>query len=153
MSPYISDDAFLPKDVNNKQKTVTLPLEEYEHLVNAQKSADIVMRKAKSMIEKNEVQIVLHRERGSQINYCVSPDWVAPKLVLPLDCLRSFGKKDASEELEKMIDEASNHIRQECSLKLSECNTEVERCRGILNAILDYNKKGALYRFFNPFTW
>ena len=152
MTPRIEDSAFLPRNVNDRQKTVTLPLDEYERLVNAQKPADAEMRKAKSMIEKSQVQIVLRRSNESWYEVGAL-SYFSPKAVLPLDCLRVSGDDKVDDKVKEIIDEASNHVIAECAMKISECNITVKKCKKIMSAMDDYSKKGALYRFFNEFKW
>lgn len=151
MSPYISDDAFLPKSVNNKQKTVTLPLEEYEALINAQKVADTEMRKAKSILEKNQIEIIIRRDdyTGMLLTHGLG---VVAREVMPREELWLFNSDDeVKKKLKDILEFATDHIQDRCDLKIGECNTKIEQCKRLVERVGAYNARGAMHRFFNEF--
>lgn len=150
MSPYISDDAFLPKSVNNKQKTVTLPLEEYESLVNAAKVASTEIRKAKNMLENNQIEIFI-RSDYPNISHLYNRNAV-PRKIINMDELWLFSQNnEAMEKLDEILKVATNHIQNECGRKIHECNTKIEHCERLVDRFRAYSARGALHRFFNEF--
>lgn len=135
----------------SKSKTVTLPLEEYEALINAQKVADAEMRKAKSMLEKNQVEIVIrHNDYTGLLS--VYGLGAVDRRVLPRDELWIFNSDDeVKKKLEETLKFATDHIQDKCDLKINECNAKIERCEELVERVRAYNARGAIHRFFNEF--
>lgn len=151
MSAYVRDDAFLPKSVNNKQKTVTLPLEEYEALINAQKTADAEMRKAKAILENNQIEIIIRRDDYTGM-LSIHGLGVVAREVIPRKELWVFNSDDeVKKKIEDILKFATDHIQDKCDLKIVECNTKIEQCKRLVERIGRYSAKGALHRFFNEF--
>ena len=135
------------------QKTVTLSLKEYDELVNAQKAADVEMRKAKAMINKRKVEIVLHRDRELYFHRLSLGYDNRLSTVFYDEPVWFFGEGEIKDKAKEIIEQASKHIQGECETKIKECNEKTERCNEIINKLKAYNAKGAWHRFFNKFEF
>lgn len=113
-----------------KEKTVTLPLSEYETLVSIERVAKQKIQKAREMIDSRSIRVrVIHHDvsfystgYGKVNNFG--------------DVIIESSNEELQDNVRSLINDCINDLR--LSFK-----------KGACAAIVEYNSKGRLYRFFN----
>lgn len=128
-------------------KTVTLPIEEYEELVQAQKAADSQLQKANKIIRENSIHVCLeYITYGQYMCDCVTRNI---KLNTIISNTENENWKYFIEEIENHYESEIRSLKKQINDKHDLANQYSDDRINLSNKICEYNKKGRWYRFFN----